>query len=74
MSKEETESADEVYEFFIETCRELEEQGHDSELIDGILLGVLATRMESRNEIQEFKILLRHAINSFKEYSPPTIH
>lgn len=74
MARDENESSDELYDYLVAICEELEEDGHDREVIDGTLLGVLATRMESRNEVHEFKILLRHAINSFKGYSPPTIH
>jgi hypothetical protein len=66
--------ADNAYASILELCEGLEQQGVPLEIVDGILLGVLAGRMQARNEVKEFKSLLRHAVRSMIDDTPQTIH
>lgn len=66
--------ADAAYACIQEVCDDLEQQGVPLEIVDGILLGVLAGRMQARNEVQEFKSLLRHAVKTMSNEPPATIH
>jgi len=69
-----SEQANDAYSAILELCEDLEQSGVPLEIVDGILLGVLAGRMQARNEVKEFKSLLRHAVKTLQDDPPQTIH